>query len=101
MLYWQKSLRKRAGKKLCAEYVHKIQKALAANEFHMDWIANAHAAMLTFWNAVDDKESIQRWIRFCACINPLKPATTLPSVQRATGHGFASIVGVQRSAENS
>ncbi len=56
-----KVAQEKGKQKLCAEYVHKIQKTLTANEFHMDWIANAHAAMLTYWNAVDDKESIQRW----------------------------------------
>lgn len=65
-----KVAQEKGRQKLCAEYVHKIQKALAANEFHMDWIANAHAAMLTFWNAVDDKESIQRWLGSAPRINP-------------------------------
>ncbi len=52
----------RGRQTLCADYVQKIQKMLASGEYHIDWVANSHATMLSFWDAVRDLESIQRWL---------------------------------------
>lgn len=52
----------RGRQTLCADYIQKIQKMLASDEYHIDWVANSHATMLSFWDAVRDRESIQRWL---------------------------------------
>ena len=52
----------RGRQSLCADYIHKIQKMLASGEYHLDWLANAHATMLSYWDAVRDHEAVQRWL---------------------------------------
>lgn len=52
----------RGRQSLCADYIGKIQKMLAAGDYHLDWVANAHATMLSYWDAVRDQEAIQRWL---------------------------------------
>ncbi|TBW59174.1 HTH-type transcriptional regulator MalT [Marinobacter halodurans] len=52
----------RGRQTLCADYIQKIQKMLASGEYHIDWVANSHATMLSFWDAVRDREAIQRWL---------------------------------------
>nr|WP_228276641.1 HTH-type transcriptional regulator MalT [Marinobacter sp. JSM 1782161] len=52
----------RGRQTLCADYVQKIQKMLASGEYHIDWVANSHATMLSFWDAVRDRDAIQRWL---------------------------------------
>ncbi|AZZ90024.1 HTH-type transcriptional regulator MalT [Hahella sp. KA22] len=66
----------RGRQSLCADYVQKIHKMLASGEYHIDWTANAHAAMLSYWDAVRDKESIQRWLT----------AAPEPTPEQATNH---------------
>ncbi|MEO9524797.1 HTH-type transcriptional regulator MalT [Marinobacter alexandrii] len=66
----------RGRQSLCADYIGKIQKMLAAGDYHLDWVANAHATMLSYWDAVRDQESIQRWL---TAAPPCDPA-------RATNH---------------
>ena len=52
----------RGRQALCADYIAKMQTMLAASDYHLDWVANAHATMLSFWDAVQDHEAIQRWL---------------------------------------
>ncbi|OZG75277.1 transcriptional regulator MalT [Hahella sp. CCB-MM4] len=52
----------RGRQSLCADYVQKVHKMLASGDYHIDWTANAHATMLTYWDAVRDQDSIQRWL---------------------------------------
>lgn len=52
----------RGRQSLCADYITKIQKMLAAGDYHLDWVANAHATMLSYWDAVRDQDAIQRWL---------------------------------------
>lgn len=52
----------RGRQTLCADYIAKIQKMLAAGDYHLDWVANAHATMLSYWDAVRDRDAIQRWL---------------------------------------
>lgn len=66
----------RGRQSLCADYIGKIQKMLAAGDYHLDWVANAHATMLSYWDAVRDQDSIQRWLTVAP---PCDPA-------RATNH---------------
>lgn len=66
----------RGRQSLCADYIAKIQKMLAAGDYHLDWVANAHATMLSYWDAVRDHDAIQRWLTIAP---PCDPA-------RATNH---------------
>ncbi len=52
----------RGRQALCADYIQKVQKMLAVGEYHLDWLANAHATMLSYWDSVRDHEAIQRWL---------------------------------------
>lgn len=52
----------RGRQSLCGDYMVKLQKALTARSYHMDWVANAHATMLSFWDASNDRESVERWL---------------------------------------
>ncbi|WP_417501705.1 HTH-type transcriptional regulator MalT [Marinobacter sp.] len=62
----------RGQQSLCANYVAKIQKMLATSEYHLDWVANAHATILSYWDAVKDTESIQRWLTIAPPCDPVK-----------------------------
>ncbi|MFC4259992.1 HTH-type transcriptional regulator MalT [Marinobacter lacisalsi] len=52
----------RGRQTLCADYIQKVQRMLSAGEYHIDWMANAHAAMLAYWQAAHDRESILHWL---------------------------------------
>ncbi|HLA30180.1 MAG TPA: HTH-type transcriptional regulator MalT [Pseudomonas sp.] len=54
----------------CADYIGKIQSMLADDNYHIDWLANAHAVMLGYWDSTQDKEAIQQWL---GTAPPLKP----------------------------
>ncbi|MFL1453440.1 HTH-type transcriptional regulator MalT [Marinobacter sp. GN3S48] len=60
----------RGRQTLCADYIARIQKMLAAGDYHLDWVANAHATMLTYWDAVRDHDSIQRWLTIAPPCDP-------------------------------
>lgn len=60
----------RGRQSLCADYIAKVQKMLAASDYHLDWVANAHATMLTYWDAVRDQDAIQRWLTIAPASNP-------------------------------
>lgn len=66
----------RGRQSLCADYIAKVQKMLAAGDYHLDWAANAHATMLSYWDAVRDREAIQRWLTIAPPCDP----------QQATNH---------------
>ncbi|WP_369600252.1 HTH-type transcriptional regulator MalT [Hahella sp. SMD15-11] len=70
---------------LCAEYIHKIQKMLAAGDYHLDWVANAHATMLNYWDAVRDQEAIQRWL---TAAPPFDPATATNHFQQCNARNY-------------
>ena len=59
----------RGRQTLCADYVQKVNKMLASGEYHIDWTANAHATMLSYWDAIRDQESIQRWLTIAPQLN--------------------------------
>jgi len=52
----------RGQQSVCADYVGKLQSMLADDSYHIDWLANAHAVMLTYWDSTQDKEAIQQWL---------------------------------------
>lgn len=60
----------RGRQSLCADYIAKIQKMLAAGDYHLDWVANAHATMLAYWDAVRDRDAIQRWLTIAPPVDP-------------------------------
>lgn len=60
----------RGRQSLCADYIAKIQKMLASGDYHLDWVANAHATMLTYWDAVRDQDAIQRWLTIAPNSDP-------------------------------
>ncbi|KPP98973.1 HTH-type transcriptional regulator MalT [Marinobacter sp. HL-58] len=60
----------RGSQSLCADYIAKIQKMLASGDYHLDWVANAHATMLAYWDAVRDHDAIQRWLTIAPPVDP-------------------------------
>lgn len=60
----------RGRQSLCADYIAKIQKMLASGDYHLDWVANAHATMLAYWDAVRDHDAIQRWLTIAPPVDP-------------------------------
>lgn len=61
----------RGRQSLCADYIAKIQKMLASSDYHLDWVANAHATMLSYWDAVRDHDAIQRWLTIAPPCDPV------------------------------
>ncbi|MDX1456101.1 MAG: HTH-type transcriptional regulator MalT [Marinobacter sp.] len=66
----------RGRQSLCADYIAKMQKMLVTGDYHLDWVANAHATMLSYWDAVRDQDAIQRWLTVAPPCDP----------DRATNH---------------
>lgn len=70
----------RGQQNACAEYVGKMQSMLAGDNYHVDWLANAHAVMLSYWDSTQDKAAIQQWL------------LTAPALERGLNH-FAQYNG--------
>ncbi|MDN3558205.1 HTH-type transcriptional regulator MalT [Halomonas maura] len=47
----------------CADHVRRLRKILAEGDYHIDWRANAHAALLAWWQANDDRDAVSRWLQ--------------------------------------
>lgn len=47
----------------CADHVRRIRKILADGDYHIDWRANAHATLLAWWQANDDRDAVARWLQ--------------------------------------
>jgi LuxR family maltose regulon positive regulatory protein len=75
----------RGRQSLCADYIAKVQKMLAAGDYHLDWVANAHATMLTYWDAVRDQDAIQRWLTIAPPCKPGQRPTISISATVETG----------------
>ncbi|MET1079111.1 MAG: HTH-type transcriptional regulator MalT [Pseudomonas sp.] len=60
----------RGQQSACADYIGKLQSMLADDSYHLDWQANAHGVMLTYWESTQDIDAIQRWL---CCAPPLQP----------------------------
>ncbi|KMQ74768.1 HTH-type transcriptional regulator MalT [Marinobacter subterrani] len=76
----------RGRQSLCADYIAKIQKMLAAGDYHLDWVANAHATMLSYWDAVRDRDAIQRWLTVAP---PCDPANATNHFYQCNGRNQA------------
>ena len=70
----------RGQQSACADYIGKIQSMLADDNYHVDWLANAHAVMLSYWDSTQDKTAIQQWL------------LTAPALERGLNH-FAQYNG--------
>ncbi len=60
----------RGQQSACADYIGQLQGMLADDNYHIDWLANAHAVMLTYWDSTQDREAIRQWLHTAP---PLKP----------------------------
>lgn len=76
----------RGRQSLCADYIAKIQKMLASGDYHLDWVANAHATMLAYWDAVRDHDAIQRWLTIAP---PCDPAQATNHFNQCNGRNQA------------
>ncbi|MGB0732921.1 MAG: HTH-type transcriptional regulator MalT, partial [Pontibacterium sp.] len=47
---------------LCADYIKQIQKLLASWDFHMDWVSNAYATLISYWEEVRDLDTMNHWL---------------------------------------
>ncbi|MDL4864488.1 LuxR C-terminal-related transcriptional regulator, partial [Halomonas elongata] len=45
----------------CSDHVRRIRKSLADGDYHIDWRANAHTTLLSWWASQHDLEAIERW----------------------------------------
>lgn len=45
----------------CADHVRRLRKILAEGDYHIDWVANAHATLLSWWHSTQDLEAVERW----------------------------------------
>ncbi|MFG6177909.1 HTH-type transcriptional regulator MalT [Halomonas sp. THAF12] len=54
----------------CADHVRRIRKILAEGHYHIDWRANAHATLLTWWQANDDRDAVARWLQEAPTAEP-------------------------------
>lgn len=73
----------RGQQSVCADYIGKIQSLLAGDNYHIDWLANAHAVMLTYWDSTQDKDSIRQWL---STAPPLKPGANHFAQGNARNH---------------
>ncbi|MDR5865494.1 HTH-type transcriptional regulator MalT [Halomonas koreensis] len=53
----------RGDRAQCADHVRRIRKILAQGDYHIDWRANAHATLLTWWIGQGDRDAIAQWLR--------------------------------------
>ncbi|SEO66296.1 HTH-type transcriptional regulator MalT [Aquisalimonas asiatica] len=60
----------------CADHIRRIRKGLAEGDYHIDWLTNAHATLLTWWESTNDMEAVARWLQEAP---PAEP-------ERATNH---------------
>ncbi|GGO87373.1 HTH-type transcriptional regulator MalT [Marinobacterium nitratireducens] len=47
---------------LCADYIQRMQKLLARWDYHLDWVANAQAMLITYWEETSDRDNLARWV---------------------------------------
>nr|WP_297458993.1 HTH-type transcriptional regulator MalT [uncultured Halomonas sp.] len=56
----------------CADHIRRIRKILAGGDYHIDWLANAHATLLAWWHSIDDRDAVARWLQEAP---PTQPST--------------------------
>lgn len=45
----------------CADHIRRLRKILAEGDYHIDWVANAHATLLSWWHSTQDLDAVERW----------------------------------------
>ncbi|MCC4291894.1 HTH-type transcriptional regulator MalT [Vreelandella aquamarina] len=45
----------------CADHIRRLRKILAEGDYHIDWVANAHATLLAWWHSTQDLDTVERW----------------------------------------
>ncbi len=61
-----------------------MQSMLAGDNYHVDWLANAHAVMLSYWDSTQDKTAIQQWL------------LTAPALERGVNHSPSTTAAITR-----
>ncbi|MFY0989728.1 HTH-type transcriptional regulator MalT [Halomonas sp. C05BenzN] len=46
----------------CADHIRRLRKILAEGDYHIDWLANAHATLLAWWQSTEDLDAVARWL---------------------------------------
>ncbi len=54
----------------CADHIRRLRKILAEGDYHIDWRANAHATLLAWWQANDDRDAVGRWLQEAPSAEP-------------------------------
>lgn len=52
----------RGEKEESLEWLARIDRLMAGERYHLDWIANADAARIRAWRALDDRQAIAAWL---------------------------------------
>ncbi|WP_434985243.1 HTH-type transcriptional regulator MalT [Vreelandella zhaodongensis] len=60
----------------CADHIRRLRKILAEGDYHIDWVANAHATLLAWWQSTNDRDAIERW----------RQEAPAPLTEHATNH---------------
>lgn len=60
----------------CADHIRRLRKILAEGDYHIDWVANAHATLLAWWQSTNDLDAVARW----------QQEAPPPALQSATNH---------------
>nr|WP_163502040.1 HTH-type transcriptional regulator MalT [Halomonas socia] len=47
----------------CADHIRRLRKILAEGDYHIDWVANAHATLLAWWQSTHDLDAVARWLQ--------------------------------------
>ena len=47
----------------CADHIRRLRKILTEGDYHIDWVANAHATLLTWWQSTQDLDAVARWLQ--------------------------------------
>lgn len=60
----------------CADHIRRLRKILAEGDYHIDWVANAHATLLAWWHSTQDLDAVERW----------RQEAPVPITEGATNH---------------
>jgi len=71
----------RGDKEACEQWLAKLEQLLAQERYHADWVAHADYSRIAIFEALDDQESIERWLAAC------EPVAENPSNHFEQRHG--------------
>lgn len=52
----------------CAEYIKRVQRMLACWDYHLDWVANSHSTLISYWEEVKDLDNLNHWLSMAPVI---------------------------------